>query len=58
VNTNNFVKWRQFKVSKKFEPINNYLFLLTYIYRHLRGKLNNNIGVNEVRANDSETSTR
>jgi len=48
VNTNNGVKWRRFIVPKKFEQINNCLYIDT-------NKSNNiQIGVNDVTVNDSE----
>jgi len=45
MNTNNGVKWRRFIVPKKFEQINDHLFIDTCTYKSTNIK----IGVNDMR---------
>jgi len=52
VNANNGVKWRRFIVPKKFEQINDYLFIDTYELNNIK------VGVHDMKVNDSEMCVR
>jgi len=52
VNTTNSVKWRRFIVPKKFEQINEYLFIDTYKSNNIK------VGVNDMTVKDSEVCAR
>jgi len=52
MNTNKEVEWRRFIASKKFEQINDHLFIDTYKSNNIK------IGVKDMTVNDSEMSVR
>jgi len=52
MNTNNGVKWRRFIMPKKFEQINDHLYIDTYMSNNIH------IGVNDMTVNDSEMCAR
>jgi len=52
MNRDNGVKWRRFKVHKKVDHINDYLFIDTYKSNNIKN------GVNDMTVNDTEMCVR